>query len=75
MSGLMEQRALVEEQWRLTVEAAEGAEVQEPLFLGVLAALVADLLARQTPRAANQWLADLPSRVEQFRARRAESPR
>ena len=75
MSALMEQRALVEKHWLHLVEASEGADVPEHLFLGVLAALVADLLARQPPRVASQWLADLPSRVEQLRARRAESSR
>ena len=75
MSDLMARRSLIEEHWRHLVEAAERADVPEHLFLGVLAALVADLLSRQPPRVASQWLADLPSRVERLRARRAESSR
>lgn len=41
------------------------------LLLGVLGALVPDLLARQPARVVDLWLRELPSRVERLRARRS----
>lgn len=69
---LREQVALVREHWRLLHETVEEAEIPEHTQLNILAALLAESLARQPEHVVSEWVAEVEENVRRLRSRERE---
>lgn len=67
--NLNEQLDLIREHWRLLIESAEEAGVPAHTLLSVLAAQLADAMARQPEHVVAEWVAALEDHIEQLRLR------